>query len=118
MNRPTFSEVFKLKDMLTEEQMRIALFGSATPPAHEEASKRPVAAQSPLPVAKPKATKSRSSSPKLRVTLHVTKEFEGDVEVFIHESSTLSTLLAEQEAKQAAKKKKFKYIEVVSVSQI
>lgn len=28
-----------------------------------------------------------------------------DVEVFIHESSTLSTLLAEQEAKQAAKKK-------------
>lgn len=98
--------------------MRIALFGSATPPAHEETSKRPVAIQSSLPVAKAKAAKSRSSSPKMRVTLHVTKEFEGDVEVFIHESSTLSTLLAEQEAKQAAKKRKFKYIEVISVSQI
>lgn len=107
-----------MKDMLTEEQMRIALFGSATPSAHEEASKRPLAAQSSLPVAKQTAAKSRSSSPKVRVTLHVTKEFEGDVEVFIHESSTLSTLLAEQEAKQAAKKKKFKYIEVISVTQI
>ncbi|KZL39466.1 hypothetical protein VT47_09850 [Pseudomonas syringae pv. syringae] len=107
-----------MKDMLTEEQMRLALFGSATPPAHEEARKRPVAAQASLPVAKPKAAKSRSSSPRVRVTLHVTKEFEGDVEVFIHLSSTLSTLLAEQEAKQAAKKKKFKYIEVISVTQI
>lgn len=104
--------------MLTEEQMRLALFGSATPPAHEEASKRPIVAQLSLPAAKPKAAKSRPSSPKMRVTLHVTREFEGDVEVFIHESSTLSTLLAEQEAKQAAKKKKFKYIEVVSVTQI
>ena len=98
--------------------MRLALFGSATPPAQEEASKQPVVAQSSLPVAKPKAAKSRSSSPKMRVTLYVTREFEGDVEVIIHESSTLSTLLAEQEAKQAAKKKKFKYIEVVSVTQI
>ncbi|WP_425327011.1 hypothetical protein [Pseudomonas salomonii] len=98
--------------------MRIALFGSATPLRRDEASKRPVAAQPSLPIAKPGAAKRRSSSPKLRVTLHVTKEFEGDVEVFIHESSTLSTLLAEQEAKQAAEKKKFKYIEVVSVSQI
>lgn len=118
MGCPTFSEVFKLKDTLTEEQMRIALFGSATPPLREEARTRAVAPQASPPAAKPKAVKSRSPSPKVRVTLHVTKEFEGDVEVFIHDSSTLSTLLAEQEARQAAKKKKFKYIEVVSVTQI
>lgn len=98
--------------------MRIALFGSATPPAREEASKPPVASQPTSPIAKSKAGKSRSSSLNLRVTLHVTKEFEGDIEVFVHESSTLSTLLAEQEARQAAKKKKFKYIDVVSISQI
>ncbi|WP_189659259.1 hypothetical protein [Pseudomonas amygdali] len=107
-----------MNDTLTEEQMRVALFGSATSPVGQAVSRPPVAAQPRSPVAKSKADKSRSSSHKLRVTLHVTKEFEGDVEVFIHESSTLSTLLAEQEAKQAAKKKKFKYIDVVSVAQI
>jgi hypothetical protein len=48
----------------------------------------------------------------------VTKIFEGDVEVFVHESNTLSRLVAELEAKEGARKKKYKYIDVVSVQQI
>jgi len=52
------------------------------------------------------------------VTLHVTKDFEGDVSVFIYDANTLSTLIAEQEAKKEAKKKKFKYFDVVSVKPI
>jgi hypothetical protein len=35
--------------------------------------------------------------------------------MFVYEGDTLSTLTAEIEAKAAAKKKKFKYFEVVSV---
>ncbi|KPB49649.1 Uncharacterized protein AC511_2055 [Pseudomonas coronafaciens pv. oryzae] len=49
------------------------------------------------------------------MTLHVSKEFEGDVDVFVHDSSSLSKLVAEQEAKSAARKKKYRYIEVVSI---
>jgi hypothetical protein len=49
------------------------------------------------------------------VTLRVSKEFEGKTELFIHEADTLSTLTAEIEAKAAAKLKKFKYFEVISV---
>lgn len=107
-----------MNDLLTEEQMRIVLFGSASPMAREATAEIPIVPQ-PTPSAQnSKVPTPRSSSPRLRVTLHATKEFEGDVEVLVHESSTLSTLLAEQEAKQAAKKKKFKYFDVVSVVQI
>lgn len=63
-------------------------------------------------------TLERPRPSKLRVTLHVTKIFEGDVEVFVHESNTLSRLVAELEAKEGARKKKYKYIDVVSVQQI
>jgi uncharacterized protein (DUF1697 family) len=49
------------------------------------------------------------------VTLHVTREFEGAVEVLVFDANTLSTLTAEQEAKAEAKKRKYKYIDVVSV---
>ncbi|KAA0986305.1 hypothetical protein FQ192_24175 [Pseudomonas sp. ANT_J12] len=52
---------------------------------------------------------------KLRVTLHVSKVYDGEVEVFVHDSSSLSKLVAEQEAKAAAKKQKYKYLELVSV---
>ena len=53
-----------------------------------------------------------------RNVLHVTKEFEGDVEAFIYDANTLSTLVAEQEAKNEARKKKFRYFEVLSIKSI
>lgn len=102
---------------LTEDEMRQALFGSISKSA---------ASQGPAPVssateAQPnpkRRIRSKALSPKLRVVLHVTKEFEGKVEVFTHDANTLSTLIAEQEAKAAARKKRFKYFEVVSVKPI
>ncbi|WP_239690206.1 hypothetical protein [Pseudomonas syringae] len=103
--------------MLTEEQMRLALFGPDTPSAPKVVEATLVHPQLPS-IPKPKAPKLPSSTPKLRVIIHATRDFEGEIEVLIHESSSLSTLLAQQEAKQAAKKKKFKYVDVISVIQI
>lgn len=51
---------------------------------------------------------------RLRVTLRVGNEFEGKTYELIHEADTLSSLLAEQEAVKAARKK-YRYVEVVSV---
>ena len=51
---------------------------------------------------------------RLRVTLGVGNEFEGKMIELIHEADALSSLLAEQEAVKAARKK-YKYVEVVSV---
>lgn len=104
---------------LTEEEMRRALFGTAEPesqvpaaPVQESVPEvvftRPVAA----PVAKKKVAKA--FTPRLRVTLKVGNEFEGTTYELIHEADTLSSLLAEQEAVKAARKK-YKYVEVVSV---
>lgn len=50
--------------------------------------------------------------------MHVTKVFEGDTEVLVYDANTLSTFAAEQEAKAEAKKKKYKYIDVVSIMPI
>lgn len=104
---------------LSEEEMRLALFGSPNPsdPQPHPEKQEPVIVSKPLPDPKPRSV-AKPLSPKLRVTLHVTKEFEGDVEVFIYEANTLSTLVAEQEAKSEAKKKKFRYFDVVSVKPI
>jgi hypothetical protein len=63
-------------------------------------------------VAKKKIPKA--FTPRLLVTLRVSNEFEGRTLEIVHEADTLSTLLAEQEATKAAKKK-FRYVEVVSV---
>jgi len=95
-----------MSDVLTEEQMRNALFG-ATPPGSLKTKQAPATSKA----------SERARPSKLRVTLHVSKIFEGDVEVFVYESGTLSRLVAEQEAKGAARKK-YKYIDVVSVQQI
>jgi hypothetical protein len=51
---------------------------------------------------------------RLRVTLRVGNEFEGETHTIAHEVDTLSTLLAEQEAIRAAKKK-FRFMKVVSI---
>src|SRR5476651_64386 len=110
----------KMSSNLSEEEMRLALFGPSTPsetpplPVEPEA----VIAPPPPPPPKPRPAGKKPLSPKLRVTLHVTKEFEGDVEVFVHDANTLSTFVAEQEAKAEAKKKKFKYFDVVSIKPI
>lgn len=56
----------------------------------------------------------KSFTPRLRVTLHVGNEFEGEMDEMVHEADTLSSLVAEQEATKTARKK-FRFVEVVSV---
>lgn len=103
---------------LTEEEMRRALFGGTESPAAvivppvQEAIPEVVIAPPVIPVKKKKIAKA--FTPRLRVTLRVGNEFEGDMQEMIHEADTLSSLLAEQEATKIARKK-FRYVEVVSV---
>ena len=103
---------------LTEEEMRQALFGSSQN-SHPSQSEKPAPVVTPTakPVQKAKAS-AKPHSPKLRVTLHVSREFEGEIDVFVHDANTLSTFVAEQEAKNEAKRKKYKYFEVVSTKPI
>jgi len=104
---------------LTEEQMRRALFGGdVTIPAAPAPEKPPevVFVSPPQPLKSNKAKKSEKAfTPRLRVVLQVGNIFEGATEEYVHQADTLSTLLAEQEAVRMARKK-FKYIEVVSVN--
>lgn len=105
-----------MKDNLSEEEMRHALFGTANNEAAPEAQDlRVTSEQQHVSKARRAAT---SRSPKLRVTLRVTLEFEGKAEMFVYEASTLSSLIAEQEAKAEAKKRKFKYFELVSIESV
>ncbi len=103
---------------LTEEEMRRALFG--TPQTEEQVPaplvKEPVEEVVPAkPVVAPAAKKkAKAFTPRLRVTLRVGNEFEGKMVELIHEADTLSSLLAEQQAVKAARKK-YKYVEVESV---
>jgi phosphate-selective porin len=104
---------------LTEEEMRRALFGTPqseeqmSAPVVEEPVEEVVLAKSKVaPAAKKKTAKA--FTPRLKVTLRVGNEFEGKMVELIHEADTLSSLLAEQEAVKAARKK-YKYVEVVSV---
>ena len=107
---------------LIEEEMRRALFGT---PQSEEQMSAPVV-EEPVeevvlakPVVAPAAKKkvAKAFTPRLRVTLRVGNEFEGKMTELIHEADTLSSLRAEQEAVKAARKK-YKYVEVVSVKSI
>lgn len=104
---------------LTEEEMRRALFGHAevcAPIIIAPPLKEPVADIVIVPTAKPQVKKkaSKAFTPRLKVTLRVGNEFEGEMFELIHEADTLSTILAEQEATKAARKK-YKYVELVSV---
>lgn len=101
----------------TEEEMRQALFRNAeiaapVSAASLEESQSDVATVPVSKVAKKKVPKA--FRPRLLVTLRVSNEFEGRMLEIVHEADTLSTLLAEQEATKAARKK-FRYVEVVSV---
>lgn len=102
---------------LTEEEMRQALFGSKSTSAPDSGST--VADAPPAIVGESAATPigkklSKAFTNKLKVTLHVGNEFEGKTIEIIHEADTLSRLLAEQEAVKAARKK-FRYVQVISV---
>ena len=104
---------------LTEEEMRRALFGTdepevqvSTTPVQESAPEVVLTKPAIAPTVK-KAVK-KAFTPRLRVTLRVGNDFEGKMHELIHEAYTLSSLLAEQEAVKAARKK-YKYVEVVSV---
>lgn len=93
---------------LNEEEMRRALFGGGfqSPPNIEV----------PADNTSTKETKSKVAS-KIRVTLSVTNEFEGACETVVYDSDNLSRLVAEMDAKNKYKKK-FKYINVVSIERI
>lgn len=97
--------------------MRQALFGS--PKQSESVFIAPIPVSSPTPQDKPvRRAVSKPLSPRLRVTLRVTREFEGEEEVFVYDANTLSTIVAEQAAKNEAKKQKFRYFDVVSIKSI
>ena len=103
---------------LTEEEMRRALFGATepeealTPPTPQPAPEVVFTKSVSTPSLRKKAAKS--FTPRLRVTLRVGNEYEGEMRELIHDADTLSSLLAEQEAVKSARKK-YKYVEVVSV---
>ncbi|MGN2431755.1 hypothetical protein [Pseudomonas syringae] len=100
-----------MTENLTEEEMRQALFGLSAPTISEQ----PKSSPKPLSHASPKPVQRKYSAPRLRVTLKVAKVYDGDEELFTYDANTLSSLVAEQEARSAAKKKRFKYFELVSV---
>lgn len=106
-----------MSNELTEEEMRRALFGNAGTSSPisvvSVAEPRASAVVAPAPNVARKKT-SKAFTPRLRVVLRVGNEFEGQTFEFVHEADTLSTLLAEQEATKAARKK-FRYVEVVSI---
>ena len=105
-----------MKDNLTEQEMREALFGTeARDLPSVEGKPRITSDQQHVSVAR---RASNSRSPKLKVTLRVTSEFEGEAEMLVYEASTLSRIVAEQEAKAEAKKRKFKYFELIKIESV
>jgi hypothetical protein len=103
---------------LTEEEMRRALFGESEVPAsainsHVQYTTSDVVIVEPAKVTKKKKV-SKAFTPRLKVTLRVGNEFEGKMHEMVHEADTLSSLVAEQEATKTARKK-FRFVEVVSV---
>ena len=108
-----------MNSKLTEEEMRRALFGEpelAAPTVAapvQDSVPEVVEVTQPVKAAK-KEKVSKGFTPRLRVTLRVGNEFEGTMHEIVHEADTLSSLVAEQEATKAARKK-FRFVEVVSV---
>nr|WP_314576499.1 hypothetical protein [uncultured Pseudomonas sp.] len=107
-----------MNSQLTEEEMRRALFGNSeiSAPPLVPTAKESVPEIVMVPPAKPVAKKAavQAFTPRLRVTLQVGNEFEGETYELIHEADTLSTLLAEQEATKAARRK-YRYVKVLSI---
>ena len=103
----------------TEDEMRRAL-GLSEPPGRPTTPKEvpPATVSKVVPEARAVGSKPKSRAPKLRVTLLVSKEFEGETVEFIHDADTLSRIDAEQEAKKLAKKEKYRFFDVVSITPI
>lgn len=106
---------------LTEDDMRRAL-GLDLPAAPVQPEVEPAPAKTTPTVKKaPAPAKAQSPAPKkrsgpiLRVTMRVTKVFDGDETKFVHDSKDLSRFNAEQEAKKALAKAGFKYFELESI---
>jgi hypothetical protein len=98
---------------LTEQEMRNALgLDIKAEAAPEEPEQRQVSP----PAATPKPKKRASTG--LRVTLRVTREFEGEESLFVHDANTLSRFDAEQLARKAATKEKYRFFELVSIGAI
>lgn len=98
---------------LTEEEMRSALFGGT--PSPTKAVPEVVVTPASKPATKKNAAKA--FTPRLQVTLRVGNVFEGETQEITHEADTLSKLLAEQEATKLARKK-FRYVEVISIQSV
>lgn len=100
---------------LTEEEIRRALFGQTERPAPAPKSyQQDIVLEAVQPIKAAKKKVSKGLTPRLKVTLRVSNDFEGKAFEIVHEADTLSTLLAEQEATKIARKK-FRYVEVISV---
>lgn len=106
---------------LTEEEMRRALFGGYEPPIPAICTHRRHLGAEVVVVEPPKLAKKKpvlkGFTPRIRVTLRVGNEFEGEMHEMLHEADTLSSLVAEQDATKIARKK-FRFVEVVSVESV
>ena len=102
----------------TEDEMRRALgLDTPTPAAAPQPEPElPPAAPAPVKTAERAPVKRRG--PVLRVTMNVSKEYDGEVTQFIHDSKSLSRFDAEQEAKKALAKAKFKDYELASIVKV
>ncbi|MBV4483881.1 hypothetical protein [Pseudomonas khavaziana] len=102
----------------TEEEMRRALFGEVEPTAPVANSLRKGVVPENAAGTSVKATTKKFfkgfTPSRLKVTLRVGNEFEGEMHELVYEADTLSSLVAEQGATKAARKK-FRFVEVVSV---
>lgn len=97
-------------------RLALGLDGTIIAPASHT---HPVVNATPKPLT---ALRSRpraiARTPKLRVTLRVSTEFEGETTLFTHEADTLSRFDAEQQGRALAKKAKYRYVELVSITAI
>jgi hypothetical protein len=111
-------EIKRMTTQLSEEEMRRALFGTTNPIQISTPLGRldPASVPTANPERKPPAS-AKAVSSKLRVTLHVSNVFESDYEIVHYDTSTLSKVVAEMDAKKTFKKK-YKYITVASVTPI
>lgn len=99
---------------LTENDMRRALGLDVAPLSPSS----PVAATRIAQPAPRSAAKAKARTPKLRVVLRVSHEFEGATTLVTHETDTLSRFDAEQQARRLAKQAKYRFFELVSITSI
>lgn len=99
-----------MSDYVTEEEMRRALFGGMTQAS--SVIDNPTANST-----HPTKKRAVSFASKIRVTLHVTNVYEGEIEVVTFDSQSLSRLVAEMDAKRRFKKK-YRYVEIIKVDRV